>query len=71
MIRDLQREINFTAENDFAALHGYLTDLFGRIPRTGDVICDQKYKYEILSVGAQRIEKVSITEINDASKDLK
>jgi putative hemolysin len=61
LIRDLQREIGFPPDIQFSALHGYLSHLFGRIPAKGEIVSDNTFKYEIISVHRQRIGKVKIS----------
>jgi putative hemolysin len=61
LIRDLQREIGFPPDIQFSALHGYLSHLFGKIPAKGEIVSDNTFKYEIISVHRQRIGKVKIS----------
>jgi putative hemolysin len=63
LLRDLEREIGFPKSIRFSGLHGYLAHLFGKIPAKGDTVADGKFRYEIISVNGQRINKVKISPI--------
>jgi magnesium and cobalt transporter len=63
LLRDLQRELDFPKEAPFAALHGYLMHLFGRLPNPGEEVKDSKFKYEIVSIQKQRIKNVRLVSI--------
>lgn len=69
LIRDLQREIGFPSDIQFAALHGYLSHIFGRIPEKGETISDDVFGYEIISARRQRIGKVKISPLDKRKAD--
>jgi|GEM_PF-2657692 len=60
LLRDLQRELNFVNDTPFAALHGYLMHLFGRLPEPGEEVSDDIFTYKIVSVKKQRIKQVKL-----------
>ncbi|MBN2134907.1 MAG: HlyC/CorC family transporter [Acidobacteria bacterium] len=59
-IRDLEREIHFPTGTPFAALQGYLSHLFHKIPAKGETVEDEHFSYTIESIDPPRIRKVLI-----------
>ncbi|MGZ8360860.1 MAG: transporter associated domain-containing protein [Allosphingosinicella sp.] len=55
-------------EDRFATLAGYLLERIGRLPQPGERIDVDGLSFEVLSVGARRIEQVRITRAADGVK---
>lgn len=54
-------EIKFEEERDYDSIGGLIYSSLGTIPEPGDVVVYENYKFEVLSVEKNRIEKVKVT----------
>ncbi|NPA46247.1 MAG: HlyC/CorC family transporter [Chlorobi bacterium] len=58
-------KLNLPRDEDFESLGGYILELFGRIPRKGEQITDDEYRYTVLEADNNRIEKIKIQRRNE------
>ncbi len=64
-------DVNLPEDGDYESLGGYLYDLFGEVPETGDKKTAAEYTYTILSVQKQRIGWVKIDRIKEKQEENK
>jgi len=61
-INDIERELDIDfPETEFETIGGYLLELLERFPRTGEIIKDPPYTFEILASARNKIEKIKLT----------
>ena len=61
-------DMSLPEDGDYESLGGYLYDLFGEVPETGDKKTAEEYSYTILSVQKQRIGWVRIDRNKENSR---
>lgn len=73
-INDIERELDIDfPETEFETIGGYLLELLERFPKTGEIINDPPYTFEILASARNKIEKIKLTlggEIKDANEGI-
>ena len=57
--------IEFVEDRDFDSIGGFIYSSLGTIPEPGEVIEYENFKFEVLSVEKNRIEKVKVTRIEN------
>jgi len=57
--------LNIPEKEDYESLGGYVLELAGRIPQSGDKVSDGNYIYEILKAGDKHIEEIQVKRIQD------
>jgi len=57
--------LNIPENDDYESLGGYVLELAGKIPRTGEKISDGNYVYEILKAGDTQIEEIRVKRLPD------
>ena len=55
--------IGFVEDRDFDSIGGFIYSSLGTIPEPGEIIEYENFKFEVLSVEKNRIEKVKVTKI--------
>ncbi|MBT3378271.1 MAG: HlyC/CorC family transporter [Lentisphaerae bacterium] len=61
-IREINRELDLELpQNGVETVGGHVTELLGRIPRTGDKISDEYCHYEVLNMAGRRIGAIRLT----------
>ena len=53
-------KLNLPRHEDFESLGGYVLELFGRIPRTGETVKDENYRYIVTKADHNRIEEIKV-----------
>jgi len=53
-------KLNLPRHEDFESLGGYVLELFGRIPRTGETVRDENYRYIVTKADNNRIEEIKV-----------
>ena len=61
-IYDLEEnlEIDFPDDREYDTLAGLILDLTGDIPKKGQVVTFEKYKFKVITLDANRIDKIEI-----------
>lgn len=63
-IREINRELDHELpQNGVDTVGGYVTELLGRIPRTGDKVSDEHCRFEVLNMAGRRIGAIRLTPI--------
>lgn len=63
-IREINRELDCELpQNGIETVGGYVTELLGRIPRTGDKVSDEYCQFEVLNMAGRRIGAIRLTPI--------
>ncbi|MDR1407320.1 MAG: hemolysin family protein [Tannerella sp.] len=57
---------HFYAENDYNTLSGLILDILKSVPRTGDTLVWQDFKFEIVDMDRARIDKVLVKKIGNS-----
>ncbi|MBT3252771.1 MAG: HlyC/CorC family transporter [Candidatus Marinimicrobia bacterium] len=57
--------IEFVEDRDFDSIGGFIYSSLGTIPEPGEVIEYENFKFEVLSVEKNRIEKVKVTNVGN------
>jgi len=61
-INDIERELDIDfPETEFETIGGYLLELLERFPKTGEIVNDPPYTFEILASARNKIEKIKLT----------
>jgi CBS domain containing-hemolysin-like protein len=57
--------IEFVEDRDYDSIGGFIYSSLGTIPQPGEIIEYGNFKFEVLSVEKNRIEKVKVTRIEN------
>jgi len=57
--------IEFVEDRDFDSIGGFIYSSLGTIPQPGEIIEYENFKFEVLSVEKNRIEKVKVTRVEN------
>lgn len=65
-INDIERELKIEfPETDYETLAGYILEHLQRIPKVGEEIIIDKFKFKIIAASKNRIEKVLVKVVKD------
>jgi len=66
-IYDLEEnlDVEFPDNREYDTLAGYILDVLGDIPNKGDEVTFKKFKFRVIALDANRIDKVEIIQKNE------